>query len=108
MQIGDMNEWEILWEAAQRLSSGNRDLAKREVWNRYMASRDWQLKRRKALERAGGRCEKHGGATDFLQVHHLTYIRRFREALDDLQVICRACHDFVSGVSDIEPETEAA
>ena len=60
------------------------------------------LKRRAVMARAQGRCERclSSAATD---VHHLTYIRRYHEALEDLQALCRPCHDFISAVSDVDP-----
>jgi 5-methylcytosine-specific restriction endonuclease McrA len=57
----------------------------------YINSAEWQRKRRQALERAGDRCQvcnKDRG----LDVHHRTYERFGSERLDDLTVLCRACH----------------
>lgn len=36
-------------------------------------------------------------------VHHLTYEHIGNEPLEDLQGLCRACHDFLSAESDIDP-----
>lgn len=54
--------------------------------------------------RAGGMCERcRGNPID--AVHHLTYIRKYNELLEDLQGICSGCHDFIHGKSDVDPIT---
>jgi 5-methylcytosine-specific restriction endonuclease McrA len=60
----------------------------------YLASPEWNLQRRTALRRAGGRCEACN-RTGKLNVHHRTYERRGDEAADDLIVLCADCHGAV-------------
>lgn len=47
---------------------------------------------KRALERAGYRCEECGSGSD-LEVHHLTYERLGCELPEDLRVLCRRCHE---------------
>jgi 5-methylcytosine-specific restriction endonuclease McrA len=97
------NGWEILWEAAS--FNSRPALARREVWSRYMTSREWNVKRRLALARAEGRCERCRHQSVLLQVHHLTYIRRFREWPEDLTVYCDGCHAYISAETNVDPLT---
>lgn len=68
----------------------------------YLASRDWGVLREMVMGRCDGICErcKWKPAT---QVHHLTYIRKYREQIEDLQAICRQCHEFTHGKSNFDP-----
>ena len=69
---------------------------RRQSYNDYLRSDDWQHVRRLKLEFAGHRCERCG-ATDDLHVHHLTYDRFGHENLTDLQVLCKPCHQTAHG-----------
>lgn len=71
----------------------------------YLASREWALKKRAVRERSGGICERCHLAPH-QQTHHLTYERIGQEELEDLQGLCNACHEFVSGKSDVDPADE--
>lgn len=64
--------------------------------HRYMQSEEWKLKRASALTAAGHQCQQCG-AQDRLHVHHLSYERFGNEQPEDLQVLCRLCHDAVHG-----------
>lgn len=57
----------------------------------YLASADWQKKRAKVLQRAGGNCE---GCRERppTQVHHLTYEHWRDELLFELVALCDVCH----------------
>ncbi len=57
----------------------------------YLASEDWQRKRKAVLRRAGYRCERCRKAKP-LDIHHLTYARFGNEDLEDLRALCRDCH----------------
>jgi hypothetical protein len=57
----------------------------------YLNSREWKLKRIQKLNSVGHQCEACG-ETQYLDVHHLTYTRLYRERLSDLQALCRSCH----------------
>lgn len=58
----------------------------------YLQSPVWKVKRQEALTHYGcicGRCGEYGS-----DVHHKTYDRvGGNERLEDLEVLCRACHD---------------
>jgi hypothetical protein len=64
----------------------------REKYEAYLCSREWALMRRRVLDRSRGICEKCKDAP-FENVHHLTYIRKYEEELDDLMGVCRDCHE---------------
>ena len=62
----------------------------------YLESPEWWTIRRNAMRRAQWRCEneklgepRHEGP---LEVHHLHYRTLGCEQLDDVQVLCPACH----------------
>ena len=63
----------------------------RPLYNDYLASEEWRIKRFTVLERDGFLCQKclvrHA-----TQVHHLSYDRVGDEALDDLVSLCGGCH----------------
>lgn len=58
----------------------------------YLLTPEWQDTRRRALVKAGHRCERCR-ARDGLEVHHLTYERKGHELPEDLTVLCRRCHE---------------
>lgn len=66
----------------------------------YLESEHWQKVRQEKLESVNYRCERcrayarrtPSGALGGLDVHHLTYERRGRELLEDLEVLCFHCH----------------
>ena len=62
-------------------------------YEEFLGSNEWRSIRKRVLERDGYRCQRCG-ATQELQVHHLTYERRGRELLSDLTVLCNRCHRF--------------
>ena len=74
----------------------------RERYAAYLCSAEWGKLRRLVTERCGKRCERCHVAP-FHAVHHLTYIRKYRELPEDLQGVCRGCHDFIHGHSAIDP-----
>ena len=61
----------------------------------YYRSPPWQALREQVKERSGGWCEwcRWRRARD---VHHLTYVRLYRELLEDLMHLCRFCHRLCS------------
>lgn len=74
----------------------------REKYQAYLCGREWGQLREKVRLRCGGVCErcKHNAMA---QVHHLTYERKYGERLEDLQAICRGCHEFTHAKSDFDP-----
>lgn len=73
-----------------------------EKYAAYLASRDWAVKKEAVNQRAGGKCERCG-VNPPANVHHLTYIRKYEERLEDLAAWCRGCHEFTHGKTDVDP-----
>lgn len=71
-------------------------------YHRYMASREWAVKREEVKKRNWGRCERCKSAP-IQDVHHLTYERLGHENDDDLQGVCRPCHEYLSAKRDTDP-----
>ena len=57
----------------------------------YLQSSSWKAKREEVMVRAGSRCEACGTRHN-LHVHHCTYEHRGSEGSDDLEVLCKSCH----------------
>lgn len=65
---------------------------RREAYDDYLASEEWEDKRRECLDHHGRECADCG-ATGSLDVHHLHYETLGDEdAAADLMPLCRACH----------------
>lgn len=77
----------------------------REERGKYMASREWYAKRNAVIERGGGNCERCRRLPG-VHVHHLTYERMGCERLDDLQLLCNPCHEFLHAKRDVDPKLE--
>ncbi len=78
-------------------------LAEKVDYHRYMASREWALKKEEVKERARGFCERCRSAP-VQNVQHLTYARLGHEVVNtDLLGLCRPCHEFASGKRDDDP-----
>lgn len=73
-----------------------------EKYQLYLASREWGLLREKVIERAGGQCERCI-LNPIYSIHHLTYARKYQEAIEDLQGLCDRCHAFTHGKSNEDP-----
>lgn len=74
----------------------------KERYHRYLCSREWGLLREQVRKRCGNVCERcHHFSMS--HVHHLTYIRKYNERLEDLQGLCEGCHDFTHGKIDRDP-----
>lgn len=69
----------------------NRNIAKKEIYHKYLKSTKWLKKRNRALKRAGYKCQVCGYKKN-LQVHHNTYEHIFHEHKQDLVVLCWKCH----------------
>lgn len=73
-----------------------------ERYQRYLCSREWCEKRELVIERSRGLCERcRINSGD--HIHHLTYARKYAEALEDLQHVCAECHGFIHCKSDFDP-----
>jgi hypothetical protein len=84
-----------------------------EAWNFYRASRPYLELKRQRLLRAEFQCERRINgercpATTELQLHHVTYIHRFFEGIDDVRIVCRSCHLERTGGDDFPMAAAAA
>lgn len=68
----------------------------------YLASRDWALLKRIVRERSGGICENCHNRP-YEETHHITYERMGKERPEDLMAVCRLCHEYFSGLRDVDP-----
>ena len=83
------------------------DPTKAREYKKHLRSGRWRRLRQSALSRSGGKCERCGEETRWLDCHHLNYDRFGHERLEDLAVLCVPCHI----IADREREqamTEAA
>lgn len=74
-----------------RLKNKKRDAKKYPTYKDYLLSKEWKALKNKKLRYAKHKCEDCG-SKEFLQVHHKTYKRIFREKFIDLIVLCDICH----------------
>lgn len=58
----------------------------------YLESPQWKLRRKLVFYKKGRLCSVCGSKYD-LHVHHLSYVNLFHEAMDDLAVLCKGCHE---------------
>jgi hypothetical protein len=76
---------------------------KRMPYNEYLKTQHWELAKSAALKRDQNKCADCGdsGNEKSIEVHHITYIRRGKESLEDLMTLCKDCHKerhFISSV----------
>jgi hypothetical protein len=71
-------------------------------YQKYLASREWALKKEQLRTRSRGNCERCRRGK-YESTHHLTYERTGDEPISDLLAVCNACHKFLSGKSDTDP-----
>lgn len=95
--IGIFDALEDVFTDLERRLTNKDDRLRSMPYDEFLKSPEWRETRRLALQRVGHRCQKCG-ATKRLQVHHLTYLRRGAEDLDDLEVLCRGCHEAEHGI----------
>lgn len=74
------------------------------TYREYMRSTLWEWRARKARSDACSYCavcgrSPLGSRARKMDVHHLTYERLGNELPEDLQVLCRECHDAAHGRS---------
>jgi 5-methylcytosine-specific restriction endonuclease McrA len=96
-EMGESSSWqERLWRRKRLHALG----FKFEEYDKYLETPYWQSFRRSAFakqrQRLGRncreRCPKNGLETK-LDVHHLTYERLGNEKIEDVQIVCKECHD---------------
>lgn len=81
----------VVNESAARIKCAD-DSAFWSAYDDYLASAEWQEKRRKVFARAHGICEGCG-ESDASEVHHISYAHVGAEFLFELVAVCKACHD---------------
>lgn len=74
----------------------------KEKYAAYLCSREWSVLKQAVHDRANGFCERCF-TRQIDAVHHMTYVRKFAEKLTDLQGLCKGCHDFTHGKTDVDP-----
>ena len=67
-------------------------------YKQYRRTKEWQARRTRVLQRAGGRCEVCY-ASGLIDVHHRSYSRYGDELLSDLIALCRPCHQRHHGIA---------
>jgi len=67
---------------------------KTDFYKQYLASKEWQKKRRDAYVALGRKCRRCKSSSSIV-VHHLSYERLGHEEVGDLIILCRVCHDAV-------------
>ncbi|MCP4986889.1 MAG: HNH endonuclease [Colwellia sp.] len=67
----------------------------REKYLNYLQSQEWQDKRQEVFNLRGRECERCGKDLNRKRadVHHKTYENLFKERMEDLEVLCRPCHE---------------
>ena len=102
MRLAQVKERFAQWFTADRRreveDEYQRQRAKRKAeYDQFMQSEEWQDIRTVMLDIYNHQCDVCG-ATEDLQVHHLTY-ERFGgdERTTDLQVLCKPCHEKAHG-----------
>lgn len=66
-------------------------------YGRYLVSPEWRERRAAAIAAQGFKCQRCGRRRD-LQVHHKTYKNLGKERDEDLEVLCRDCHEIHHGI----------
>jgi hypothetical protein len=69
----------------------------RHLWmhgyHRHIGSAKWERFRRELIEQRGNRCEQCGQEGGSLVLHHLHYKTLGNEQPEDVQLLCRDCHE---------------
>lgn len=72
-------------------------------YREYLKTDWWRQVRLEVIRAAGKRCQRCSATGVTLDVHHLTYVRRGAERLEDLQALCRPCHDILQAFPGSDP-----
>jgi len=70
-----------------------------DKYRAYLLSPTWAAIKLDLLHARGQRCERCQKKTKYLQVHHLTYARIFKEEPEDLLLVCDKCHKKEHGIT---------
>lgn len=63
-----------------------------EEYKAYLRSSEWRERRKEFIEEVNGECEDCGSKKN-IQVHHLNYDNIGDETEDDVEVLCKDCHE---------------
>lgn len=66
-------------------------------YKQYIQSNHWRRTRKQKLKEAGGICERCR-RNDATQAHHLHYGSLGKEKMEDLQAVCRPCHEKIHNI----------
>jgi len=80
----------------------------RARYEKRIGSAQWRNMRRDFGKLRGERCERCGRATKPLFLHHKAYERLGNEGLDDLELLCRPCHDVADRERAVRGEVRSA
>ena len=69
-------------------------MKRREKYQEYLESPEWNARRKWWLRRADWRCQFCNESSQPLHCHHRTYGRIYHEDPDDVIVLCQTCHDW--------------
>ncbi len=98
--IEDHRQWEV--QRQQRI-----DDLHTMPYRDYLQTSEWQDTRKRAMKRAGFRCQICNAYGVRLNVHHRTYERRGYEDNQDLIVLCEGCHEIFHTNGKLAREVES-
>lgn len=75
-----------------------------EEYKTYLASDEWKIRRKVALDAAENRCQLCNSDKRPHHVHHRTYERCGRETAADLIVLCKDCHEQFHGRAELQTD----
>jgi len=64
----------------------------RPDYKKYMTSREWKEKRAEAIDFYKGTCQNCGCKSGSMFVHHIHWRTLGSECMEDLTLLCEACH----------------
>lgn len=67
--------------------------AKKTKYRIYLNSKKWRAFKKSVLKKRGNICERCKLETEKLDLHHKTYARLFNELPEDVELLCRSCHE---------------
>lgn len=79
------------------------------TYREYISERDgrWDAKKQMVYALYGRHCALNATHTDFLNVHHNTYVRLFNELPEDLVILCSKCHQHFHDILPKPPEEDS-
>lgn len=90
------NQWEKAKSDEYSRAAWEIDQEFHLIYEEYLHSKEWRIKRAKILERSGGFCEVCEDRPA-VTAHHKTYEKLCCEPLEDLTAVCQSCHELLHG-----------